>query len=526
MALGTNTYEFFNYLGKLPSPPKPLFVNPYLEKGYLYETKVPEDMKIWFDENAGDYCYTYDTKRTLDVSVRKMDKAVCRNYLDHPLWPACVSLLHKKWGPQLAVSQMTPSEIIQDMDLTKAPGWLETHRGFRTKGDCILGGLIDEFMDSTILKEIPLWKVSGKNEIKETAVYVGEMKQRTFIIEPMSMLWQDKKIFGRQNEAIKDFWWSAYGFNPYEGGVSRMADRLSHFKRYWEWDVKGFDRLFPHMKDVQDLRCESIPDDPFKQWVARNKQISTIVLPNGDVVEKSWGNNSGSGTTTGDNIIGMSFPIILAFLELGLNEVEIDSIVECFIFGDDVLGGDNINVSDEVFREVFVKTFSLFGFEFDPFVISHSLEGMTFLGFSLHEIEPRVFVPIYKLPRLCYSFQHALTKGVHIDKELSKMISLMLMSAGHGEFVYNRFRDAIEFALVRTSHPYVAKLFTKGLEYSLPTFKATLDWYAGNLEGLKNFEFLRKEVGIKEILCDVESNESTKANRETSSSCGVFPCSY
>lgn len=492
---GCNTYNYFQYRGRLGAPPIPEYVNPFLRDGYCF-SKLTLSEQGWFIQQMGDYCYTFSTRKTLDVSVRKMDHLPCVDFLQDVNFGDVHQYLKFKWREPLVVSEMTPNEILEDFDLNKAPGYFETWRGYRTKADCIVAGLLDEFTSDSLLLETPIWKVTGKNEIKETELYVGEFKQRTFIIEPMSMLWQDKRVFGHQNSNLKAFWWSSYGFNPYEGGVQNMANKLSNYQRKWEWDVKGYDRLFPHMKYVQEVRTQDIPPTPFRDWVVKHKIESLLVLPNGDVIFKTWGNNSGSGTTTTDNIIGMSYPIMHSFLRMGLSFEDVDRLVTVFIFGDDVLGGDNINISDIVFREVIVGTFRLYGYELDPFVISNEVEGMTFLGFSIHEIEPKLFVPQYKLPRLCYSFAKSLSRKIEIDKELSKMISLMLMSAGHGESVYNNFRVAIATIVVRTSHPFCTRLLRYGIDKTLPSYADTISWYCGTLEGLKIFQ----EVdGIKEI---------------------------
>jgi len=508
MTPGRNTYAHFEYLGRLPSPPIPDYVNPYLGEGYLFSNKVPDHLKQWFQQESGDFCYTYSTKATLDKSVRKMDLPACYDFRDDPLYPRVFQFLRDKWADPMRVGRMSPSEILDDMDLTKAPGYFSTWRGFRTKLDCVVGGLIHEWEDRQMLGEIPIWKVTGKNELKETDLYVGELKQRTFIIEPIEMLWHDKRLFGKQNASIKGYWWSAYGLNPYEGGVMRIADRLRHFRRYWEFDVRGWDRLFPHMEEVQQIRAENIEPDEWVGYVCANKIVSKLVLPNGDVIVKDKGNNSGSGTTTGDNIIGMSFPLTHAFMTMGLDDISISKQLDCLIFGDDVLGGDNINVSDEVFKEVMIKTFRLYGFEFDPFIVQHELEGLSFLGFQIHEIEPGVFVPRYKLPRLAYSFIHSLATKIEVDKELSKMISLMLMSAGHGEYVYNMFRDAIRYVLINTHHPFITKMLRGPINDFLPTYRDTIHWYIGGMECADNDSFWRT-VGIKEILCHVKSHAST-----------------
>jgi len=364
-------YDNFTLHGRFPAAPAPEFVNPFLGVGSAFNL-VGENERNKILSLAGDFCFTPSTRKHLDVSVRKMDHKPVRDYLDCPFYQRALAYVDAKFMDALTVNDMTPSEILEDTDLDKACGYFETWRGFRTKGDCVKAGLLFEFEDLD-MDEVVLWKVSGKHEIKETDLYLGEWKQRTFIIEPFSMLYHDKRHFGKQNAGMKNCWWSKYGFNPYEGGVHMMATNLCRFKRKWEWDVKGYDRLFPHMRDVQNMRLRHIKDNPRARWVAENKCRSTLVLPNGDIISKDWGNNSGSGTTTGDNIIGMAIPIVHSFLRMGFTEKQIDDLVWCNLFGDDVLGGDNLDISDETFKEGILSTFKLYGFLFDPFIISHTI---------------------------------------------------------------------------------------------------------------------------------------------------------
>ena len=373
-----------------------------------------------------------------------------------------------------------------DMDLSKAPGFFLTWRGFRKKEDAIAAGILSELNSLDLLKETPIWKVSGKGEIKETHEYLNEYKQRTFIIEPLEMLYHDKRIFGKQNEGIKGVWWSAYGFNPYDGGVRRIADRLWRFPRSWEWDVRGYDRVMPHMPEIQGIRLTCVSDDPFANWVVDNKIDSLLVLPNGDVISKSWGNNSGSGTTTGDNIIGMSIIIVHGLLRAGIPKATIMRDVDCLIFGDDVLGGDRLDISDDTFKKIIENAFSLYGYTLDPFKVSHDLCGHTFLGFEISK-QGDEYLPKYNIARIAFSFSHSISEDVDPNKELSKMQSLLLMTVGHGETIYNLFREAYIQVIVRSDCSAARKIMKRGNPYSVvPTYEETLSWCLG-LEGSSMF---------------------------------------
>lgn len=483
MTPSNSHYDHFELYGRFHTAPIAEYADPTMYAGECF-TRVDKDLQDEIKKLSGDFCYAKTTRKHLDISVRKMDKKPVYTYKQDKYYPLALDIVKEQFEKALSQPHMSPDEVLADLDLTKAPGFFETWRGFKTKYDCVLAGVLSEYNDQD-LNEIPIWKVSGKNEIKETSAYVNEYKQRTFIIEPFNMLWHDKRIFGGQNKGMKEVWWSAYGFNPYDGGTGNLWRSLSSFKRFWEWDVRGYDRVMPHLKDIGKIRGAFAVPDKFLDWVLKHKCKSILVLPNGDVIYKYWGNNSGSGTTTTDNIIGMCIIVVHGFLRAGCSKNDILNKVNCLIFGDDVLGGDNLSFSDNFMEELFRSTFAMYGYELDPLKITHSLEGMSFLGFELAKVENYI-LPKYKLPRIAFSFMHTVSDKEDIDVEISKMLSLMLMSVGHGPAVYNLFRDALLQVVVRSTSVYAKRLQINGVHDNIPSYEDALSWCIG-MEGVEKY---------------------------------------
>lgn len=473
---GVNTYKNFTYLGRFPVEPIVDDFNIEMQRGSFFGILSEETVKL-IEGWAGDLVVTKSTFRSLDISVRKMDEKPCYDFLDCPYWEQAKKQLYKDYGPKLILDgqSLTIDETIGSMDMSKAVGFIEGKAGYRKKSQWFAAGHLGEIFDDDVLAEIPVWKVVGKVETRPRKVYVLEEKQRTFVIEPVVPLFHRKRIYGGQNRALKNFKSSAYGFNPYEGGTDAMARKLIKHKRFWEWDAKKWDRKASWMRTIYDFRNSLLPYDKFKTWVTNSGIESTLVLPNGDVVWKDWGNNSGSGNTTTDNILGMIVITYLAITILFPDNPEYleDKWLTFFAFGDDVIGADSLPCTDEQFIYAVEKAFALFGVELEPFIVDHKLHGHTFLGFTFVEIQEG-WIPAYNLETIAKSFLYK-AHNMREEGEITKLISLMLMSAGHGKEIYDTFRSAVVEVVFNTQSEFVKAIRKSGV----PGYYDVIDWYLG-----------------------------------------------
>jgi hypothetical protein len=497
-----SSYSYVTLLGHFPL--SPIVDDLVIEmKPGVYNGLIEKMLYNRINELAGDYVITKNTKKTLDVSVRKFDMKPCYDFRQDPYYSLAVEILAEKNAGALLQDSMSIEEIMQALDWKKSAGFVAGYNGYKTKHHWMTAGYLREIYDyESLIKEVPIWKVAGKQEPEERTVYTREYKQRTFIIEPVETLWHTKRLWGNQNEGLKQYWWSAYGMDPYEGGVQRMALRLLRYKRYWELDGKRWDRMAAWMQEVYLVRNTFIKGDPLKDWLTVNKISTHCVLPNGDYIFKDWGNNSGSGNTTGDNIMGMELVLIHAMLRLGNGDRQFVEEMWARCFGDDVLAGDNLNCSDEELRQSIEETFKLYGVELDPFIITHSLEGMSFLGFKLKEIIGG-WIPVYDLGRLAKSFLFE-THTTTPEGNINRMLSILLMVAGNGETIYNMFREAFMDVLCNAQIELTKKLLRVGV----PTYDEVISWYLGT-ESKSHFFFFLNEIQESLITCLRDEGWST-----------------
>jgi len=485
---GYNSYKCFEYCGRFTVKPIKDDFNYEMPKGFASKyvsTHNSELLEKWAD----DMVITKSTFETLDISVRKMDNFPLYDFTDDSEYLKACTILKDRYLEGLLCPILTLDETIVSIDRTKACGFIENQCGYRSKGDWIDAGYISEMWHDDVLKEIPLWKVAGKIESENRVTYLEDHKQRTFIIEPIGLYFHHKRIYGAQSIAMRGCFWSAYGFNPYEGGVNKLANRLMKHRRFWMWDAVRWDRKAAWMRAVYTLKNMCLPEDKFKEWVTEHNVNSHLVLPNGDLIYKTWGNNSGSGSTTVDNILGMSLIIIHALLRLSKGDPNIVDLVEAACFGDDVVGSDSINCSDEEFEKVFRETFNMYGHELDPFIVTRDIERLEFLGFRFKNLGGW-YGPLYNLGTLAKSFLYSVEK-ISRDGEISKMLSLLMMSAGHGLEIYTVFRDALNEVITKSETDLAKRL----ARFGVPTHDEALEFYRGGFEGLN--------VDMSNILCDL-----------------------
>lgn len=448
--------------------------------------QMDSELEMFFQVNSEDMVLTQSTIQTIDASIRKMDRQPCYDFENDKYYEVVISSFKNLWKDVLTTTHLSYSEILETIDFARSSGFVISQSGYKSKQDYVkAGGLSQLMLMKQPPKQPPLWKVAGKIEKKKRSDYIGNNKQRTFIIEPFETLFHRKRIFGRQNAAMKNIKWSAYGINPYEGGTHRLGARMNKYKYKMCWDAVRWDRLASWMKVAYDLRTDCVPPDGLLKWVVDADLKTYLVLPDGTVVYKNWGNNSGSGLTTCNNILGMSLVVIHALLIISDGDPRILDL-ECFdaaLFGDDGISGLNTEKTQEEVEQAFRTAFKLYGVELDPFIISEDLDGLEFLGF-IFKNHRGYWIPKYNLGTLCSSILF-LTEEMDVETELNKILTLAFMSAGNGEYVYNKFKEVIFYII----HNYVTLTTQKLLDEGIPEYQDVINWYLGLESSSFDFSF-------------------------------------
>lgn len=447
-------------------------------------------MKAQLASFAGPYYRTIGTDSSVELSIKKMDKPRATGYKKNPYWKRakkfCGEYFLKAFRRNTRM--LGGEEILKDMRLTAVAGQPWQACGLKTKADCFRNEYFMEYLFKPVKEWGPIvWKVAPKTEYYHQDD-LDANKVRTFIIPPTHFFYYQKALYHTQNEALKEFWWSAYGFNPYQGGTNRMARRfLKWGNLFVYYDVKGWDRQLPIMRTVYSMRNKFIDSRYIElAWfIAENTIQSLLLLPNGKIIHKIIGNNSGSGCTTADNIIAHCFIVCLTLLVLydGDEALVERTVVE--LYGDDNASALPYTPKPKseielVFREVY----RLFGLELDPFVILDTLEGVEFLGFKFKKVAAG-WIPCYNQGRLVAGFCYNIEKREDIQVSITKAWMLTVMAAGGDRDCFDTMSQALTIYLNEnedSGNPVIQSFCDMGV----PTYEECEAFFLG-LEGARDF---------------------------------------
>jgi hypothetical protein len=289
---------------------------------------------------------------------------------------------------------------------------------------------------------------------------------------------------------------------------------------FFEIDVSGWDRLIPLLRQAWEMRRKFLkyPQslNQFFDWVIEQTVRAFIVLPNGDIVRRKCGNNSGSGTTTSDNCI--MHQMITNYLReklkhyFGVDQEDVHSDV----YGDDLLSSMKVDEEIEqlmlrtlkdVLRNMY-KEFNLTVKESACHVQKGPI-GMHFLGATCRSIGDR-FIPAYDSERIYSAYVTEIDKHGP-DDEVSKAYALMHL-AWEDEELFSNIREFIQTIMAdKEIHgPFIDGLRTTGV----PRRQRVIHGFWLGVEG--SYDFPDPPLHLEE--------EVLKRNREEQSNRSFLNC--
>lgn len=372
--------------------------------------------------------------------------------------------LHQRYGHLCKDSVATNEETNEYIDYTKSPGYPANMWGIETKAKLVKDEFFLDWYGKFKYSEIPIYIASPKREylpLNDLKLKVdgGKQKLRLFTIPPYHLLFEQIRFGKRISLRCKDYGWSAYGFNPYRGGVDKLAKILLSKPIRLFYDISGWDKFLPIMRQIFEFvktnnGYENFP--PHLQrafdWMSTNSTDYLIKMHDGTTYWKRYGNASGSGTTTRDNILA-HIVIVAGFLSQAyFNKYGIwptdkllsEQIVKLF-------GDDNIMAVDYEFERIlddgFLQNyFGMFGMtlKFIHGGDNFPLEKMQFLGFYFKQINGHWF-PAYDAQRLATTMIYDGVDALDRESFVGRAFVLYFMSYASGE--YFKFKTAYEMLL-------------------------------------------------------------------------------
>lgn len=380
----------------------------------------------------------------VNKTILSFDNAKYGDFRDKFFDYGC-GFLENQYGDIFKDCIANSEEMAHFVDWTKSAGYTATTYNIMTKGDLIKD---PEFLKSDHWLRpwttVPLVSVANKKELKVKEDVLAD-KIRLFFISEFHHCYAQVKFGKKSSNRLKNNKWSAYGFSPFHGGTHNLAQKLlSKIIRFY-YDVSGWDKFIAIMKDLYKVidRCTNVPPEQreYFVWMIQHTVEFVSVLWDGDVILKDYGNCSGSGTTTRDNIlmhiiIASTFLSEAYFIKMGklpTYQLLAEQIVK--LFGDDsVFAVDEefshvLDQKDDVengflhqfFRKMGMKLKFLHG------GYDYPVDKMEFLGFRFHDINGRYY-PYYDPSRLATSFVHTNDKSDTLEAYLSKCFVLTMMS--------------------------------------------------------------------------------------------------
>jgi len=405
---------------------------------------LPDNLQV-ISNQAGEFYRVIGTKSSVELSISKMDQPRTTRFKECKYWAVCKNIVFNECEPILRDPEWWGTEQIlvsTNMDTSNGQPWLRL--GYKKKRDFYSSAYCRHYLATYdhVNGKPPVWKIADKMEWYPIEKIILN-KVRTFIIPPAHFVHLQKLHFGNQNERLKMYWWSAYGFCPYSGGVHRIAEVLNQRRVKISYDVGNWDRGLPHLPTVYRLRTAFMPDDSLLDWIVENTVHSYLLHPNGHLLYKKIGNNSGSVNTTTDNIIAHFYIITLTLLVIYKGDVDKVKLCHSFIFGDDNVLSLDTHLSFQKIESIFRKVFSWFGMTLDPFYISEDLRDCNFLGFSF-AVKDGFWYPKYNISRLLASFCYEYDGGMTIQQSFCKAYSLYIMAVGTMDPVVSDMRRCLE----------------------------------------------------------------------------------
>lgn len=412
---------------------------------------------------AGDTFYVVQTTNSnYYTTVNSWDQKPDYSYKGTPKHNFGLAFLEQYYGDIMVDCVASSEEVCEYIDWSKSPGWPHTYYGFRTKAELVAALSHTLFFERT--STLPIWNVSGKVEFKNKAE-IEANKIRLFQIPSFELLYSQLKFGKRISNRLLNKHWSAFGFNPYSGGFDRLARRL--LSKRWRgcYDVSGWDKFMSLLEDIYLIVAKkSLPgisefDLTEFIWMVQNTCHFLLKTVDGNVLRKTYGNASGSGTTTRDNIFGhviiFAAGLYKAYLEKNGVPPTMMQVAEQIVA---LYGDDNVFAVDDEFSlicdpDFLAKHLADYGLKLKFFFggLDADLHTLSFLGANFKEING-LWYPEYDVIRLATTMVYEKGK-MQLSQHLSKAFTLMVMSrpTKHFKVFYKAYDNLVNSDIVQNN---------------------------------------------------------------------------
>lgn len=303
------------------------------------------------------YRMVFSNKAASYSSISKYDKE--QPVVNEAAWLLSLEWTKQHFHPIMCGSVVTGQEdVLNNMDMQTSCGYPASLH-YQNKKDFLdssSASILTDYWDiigtNNELNIVPIWTCSQKIEMR-TVEKLRNNKVRTFTASPIEhsvatnriCLDMNNKFYNGNNRC-----WSFVGGSKYLSGWDRLYHRLNVHPHAYELDESEYDSsLFARaLADMIELRWDFLAreyqtNENYKRLVAVYESIihSVVVLEEGELIQKSTGNPSGSSNTIVDNTIILyrlfSYAYILLAMEQNIKPtyMAFSNNVEAALNGDD-----------------------------------------------------------------------------------------------------------------------------------------------------------------------------------------------
>lgn len=437
-------YKSLLFLGRVPPRTQLKIKNQPYHKNVSAYAKRLHALKTELMDLASDvFAVVEPSEQNVNATISSFDNAVYGDYNTDSLDYA-TKFFEQLYEPIFDDCISTSEEVHSYVDHTKSGGYTATFYNIKTKGELVRDqGYLNSDHHLNPTKTYPMTSVVPKKELKQVKDIMNQ-KIRLFFISEYHLVLSQLKFGKRSSNKLKNYHWSAFGFSPFMGGTNRLAHELNKLPIRFFYDISGWDKFVPLMQRLYEkiFKMSRIPDEHLQEfiWMMEHTINFICVLLDGDVIRKGYGNASGSGTTTRDNILmhvilAAGFLVEAYYLKYHTFPVFsflAEQIVR--LFGDDSVFAvhedfelvlDRMDEEDGFLRSYF-KRFGM-KLKFLKGGNGYPVEKMEFLGFRFHLIDG-TYYPYYDPIRLATSFIYTNDKLDTLEAYVSKCFVLTMMS--------------------------------------------------------------------------------------------------
>nr|QID59363.1 polyprotein [Sugarcane mosaic virus] len=310
-----------------------------------------DEAKAYFTPLLGKYDKSRLNRAAFIKDISKYAKPIYIGEINYDVFEKAIERVIRTLrdvGMQQCTYVTDEEEIFKSLNLNAAVGALYTGKKkdyFADFSEEDKAEIVMRSCERLYNGQLGIWNGSLKAEIRPIEKTMLN-KTRTFTAAPLETLLGGKVCvddFNNQfySHHLEGPW--TVGITKFYGGWNRLLERLPEGWIYCDADGSQFDSsLTPYLINaVLHIRLQFMEEWELGAQMLRNLYTeivyTPIATPDGSIIKKFKGNNSGQPSTVVDNTLMVILAFNYAMLSSGIQDNEIDNCCKMFANGDDLL---------------------------------------------------------------------------------------------------------------------------------------------------------------------------------------------